>query len=347
MNVIHEVIIIGAGQAGIAMSQKLKKQGISHLMIDSHSYIGEQWDSRYDSLILFTPRNYSSLPGLLMEGDPNGYPTKGEMASYLKKYVQYFDLPVALNVKVEKLKKEENIFIMQTSKGELAAKKVVVATGAFQSAFIPPIIHKDSEGIEHIHSSKYTNPKAISSDSVLIVGGGNSGAQIAVELANSKNVYLATSHKMNFLPLRVLGESIFKWLDKCNLLYAGLDTKRGELFKKRNDPIFGYELKRMIRKNKITIKPRVEKVIGKQVFFADGSKIDTQIIIWSTGFKASYKWINIEGALSEVGKPNHNRGISPIENLYFIGLPWQYHRGSALVCGVGRDAEYLLNSIIS
>ena len=130
---IYDVIIIGAGQAGISMSQKLKNQGINHLMIDSHSYIGEQWRSRYDSLILFTPRSYSSLPGLMMEGAPEGYPTKDEMATYLQQYVQYFELPVFLKVKVEKLKKKEDIFVMQTSKGELAAKKVVVATGAFQN----------------------------------------------------------------------------------------------------------------------------------------------------------------------------------------------------------------------
>ncbi len=344
---IYDVIIIGAGQAGISMSQKLKNQGINHLMIDSHSYIGEQWRSRYDSLILFTPRSYSSLPGLMMEGAPEGYPTKDEMATYLQQYVQYFELPVFLKVKVEKLKKKEDIFVMQTSKGELAAKKVVVATGAFQNPFIPPIIHENSKDIEHIHSSQYINTTAISNDTVLIVGGGNSGAQIAVELADSKNVYLATPHKMNFLPLRLLGKSIFNWLDKLNLLYAGIDTKRGELFQKRKDPIFGYELKRLINKNKITIKPRVEKVIGEQVFFSDGSTIETQIIIWSTGFKPSFEWINIDGVIRRDGKPNHNRGISPIENLYFIGLPWQYHRGSALVCGVGKDAEYLLHNIIN
>jgi putative flavoprotein involved in K+ transport len=342
---IHEFIIIGAGQAGIAMSQKLKKENISHLVVDNNEKIGASWRTRYNSLVLFTPRNYSSLPGLPMAGHPEGYPTKDEMANYLEKYVNHFQLPISLGVKVFKLEKEQNQFLLHTSKGLFKSRNVIVATGAFQKPFIP--ISHDRDEIQQIHSSSYKDPIDINGHNVLVVGGGNSGAQIATELAKTKNVAISVSHELKFLPLQKFGRSIFYWLDRLHLLHAGIDTKRGRIFKKRKDPIFGYDLKKLIQKDSIKIRPRLEKISGKKVLFSDGSSLVVDSIIWSTGFKPSYEWINIDGAISQDGKPNHNRGISPIENLYFIGLPWQYHRGSALVCGVGKDAEYLLHNIIN
>lgn len=327
------------------MSHQLKQKGIkNHIMIDAQKRIGDSWSSRYKSLVLFTPKSYSSLPGLEMKGVPNSYPTKDDMADYLKDYVAHFNLPHKMNTVVTSIVKKNNYFNVFTTDESLRSRKVIVASGAFQKSYIPSVIHNDN-AVLHIHSSYYTEPKDMNEGTVLIVGGGNSGAQIAVELSEDREVVLAISHKLNFLPLQVFGKSIFYWLQKLQLLYAGTDTIRGRLFQKRNDPIFGVELKQAINSQKVKIKPRVTEVDGKKVVFSDGSTLEVSQIIWATGFVPSYEMIHIDGAIDEKGRPIHNRGGSPIDGLYYIGLSWQHSRGSALVCGVGRDAEYLMSQL--
>lgn len=344
---IYEVLIIGAGQAGIAMSYQLKQKGIeNHLMVDIYDCIGDVWRFRYQSLVLFTPRLYSALPGLKMKGNPNSYPTKNEMANYLEEYVAYFDLPHKMNTMVRRIEKKNGHFNIHTENETFQSKRVIIASGAFQEKFIPPVIKNIDETISHIHSSLYTKPDVLRNGSVLVVGGGNSGAQIAVELsANREEVILAMSHQPKFLPLQILGKSIFYWLEKLQLLYAGTNTIRGRWFRKRNDPIFGKDLKQRIKKQRIKLKPRVTEVNRNQVTFSDGSKLKVSQIIWATGFVPSYDMIRINGAIDERGEPIHQRGISPIGGLYYIGLPWQHSRGSALVCGVGRDAMFLADEL--
>lgn len=345
---LFEVIIIGAGQAGIAMSYQLKQKGIeSHLMIDAHKRIGDSWRFRYQSLVLFTPKSYSALPGLDMKGDPNSYPTKNEMADYLEGYVAHFDLPCKLNTIVTHIEKKDAYFCIHTEEENFHSRNVIIASGAFQRPFIPPVIKGGCDGVSQVHSSLYIEPKNLRSGSVLVVGGGNSGAQIAVELSTVReDVFLAMSTQPKFLPLRVLSKSIFCWLEKLRLLYAGTDTVRGRQFQKRKDPIFGTELKRAMKEQIVIIKPRVTEVAGGRVTFSDGSALRVNNIIWATGFNPSYEMINIEGAIHENGRPIHHRGVSPIDGLYYIGLPWQHSRGSALVCGVGRDAEYVADKIV-
>ncbi|MCY8034297.1 flavin-containing monooxygenase [Bacillus sonorensis] len=341
----YDVVIVGSGQAGLAMANYLRNESLRFTLLDSSERVGDSWRRRYDSLVLFTPRKYSSLPGLQMEGPPEGFPTKDEIADYFENYSRYFDLPVQLKTHVITLKKKHDTFEIETNHGIIIANQVVVATGAFQRPLIPSVIDKKDEKLFQIHSSLYRSPKQVPEGSVLVVGGGNSGAQIAAELAHERNVTLATSHPFKFLPLRFLGKSIFFWLDITGLLYAGVDTKKGRWFRKQNDPIFGKELKTLIVNRKINVKPKVVSVKGNEILFEDHSKDSFNNIIWSTGFFPSYEWIDIEGVTSSNGRPIHNRGISPIKGLYFIGLPWQYQRGSALICGVGRDAKYLISFI--
>ncbi|MGY0692350.1 flavin-containing monooxygenase [Virgibacillus sp. FSP13] len=342
---MFEVIIIGAGQAGIAMSHQLKQKGIeNHIMIDDQKRIGDSWRSRYKSLVLFTPKSYSTLPGLKMKGVPDSYPTKDEIADYLEDYVAYFNLPHKMNTVVTSIEKKNNYFNVITTGENFLSRKVIVASGAFQKSYIPSVIH-NNDSVLHIHSSSYIEPENLNDGTVLIVGGGNSGAQIAVELSKDREVILAISHRLKFLPLRVFGKSIFYWLQKLQLLYAGTDTLRGRLFQKRDDPIFGEELKQAIKSQRVKIKPRVTEVDGKKIIFSDDSTLEVSQIIWATGFVPSYEMIHIDGAIDEKGRPIHNRGVSPIDGLYYIGLPWQHSRGSALVCGVGRDAEYLMSKL--
>lgn len=343
----YDAVIIGAGQAGITMGYYLKKAGTTYTIVEKNKRVGDSWRQRYDSLVLFTPRKFSSLPELQMRGAANGFPTKDEVANYLEEYVRHFNIPIKCNTDVLKLEKIDHLFYVTTNQELLITRKVIVASGTFQKPLFPNIFKKKETNPFQLHSSIYLSPNKLHKGSVVVVGGGNSGAQIAVELAKAgKEVSIATSQPFTFLPLRLFGQSIFTWLQKSGLLHADIETLIGKWFRKKQDPIFGKELKRYIQQKRIVLKPKVVQVEGKTVTFADNSQHSYENIIWATGFIPSYEWIHIDGALTSSGSPLHERGISPIQGLYFLGLPWQSQRGSALICGVHIDAKYILPYVI-
>nr|EEK66750.1 Uncharacterized oxidoreductase czcO-like protein [Bacillus wiedmannii] len=342
---VKDLIIIGAGQAGLAMGYYLKQEGYNFLLLEAGNRIGDSWRNRYDSLRLFTPREYSNLPGMIVKGEGNGFPCKDEMATYLEEYARHFTLPVQLQTEVFKIKKEKDIFELHTPTEILQSKKVVIATGGFQQPYIPSFSQHLSSHVFQIHSSQYKSPSQIPEGKVLVVGGGNSGMQIAVELAKTHGVTMSISHPLTFLPLRLFRKSIFYWLEKLGLLYAEVNTKRGKWFQKRKDPIFGFEGKELIRNGAIKLEEKVVSASENNIMFQNGGTYSAESIIWSTGFIQNYKWIELEKAVNENGFPNHVRGISPVKGLYYIGLPWQSQRGSALICGVGKDAAYILSEI--
>jgi len=341
---MKDLIIIGAGQAGLTMGYYLKQEGYNFLLLEAGKRVGDSWRNRYDSLQLFTPRSYSSLPGMALIGEKNEFPYKDEIATYLEEYARHFQLPVQLQTEVLKIKKEE-IFELHTPTEILQTKKVIIASGAFQQPFIPSVSANLSSHIFQIHSSQYKSPSQIPKGKVLVVGGGNSGMQIAVELAKTHEVTVSISHPLTFLPLQLFGKSIFNLLEKVGLLYAEINTKRGRWFQKRKDPIFGFEGKKLIRNGAIKLQEKVVSASRNNIMFQNGDTYSAESIIWSTGFVQNYNWIEIEQAVNEKGFPNHIKGISPVKGLYYIGLPWQSQRGSALICGVGKDAEYVLSEI--
>ncbi|PDZ03347.1 oxidoreductase [Bacillus cereus] len=342
---MKDIIIVGAGQAGLTMGYYLRQEGYNFLLLEAGNQIGDSWRNRYDSLQLFTPREYSSLPGKIVKGEGKGFPCKDEMAAYLEEYARYFTLPVQLQTEVFKIKKEKDIFELHTPTEILQSKKVVIATGGFQQPYIPSFSQHLLSHVFQIHSSQYKSPSQIPKGKVLVVGGGNSGMQIAVELAKTHEVTMSISHPLTFLPLHLFRKSIFSWLEKLGLLYAELNTKRGRWFQKRKDPIFGFEGKELIRSGAIKLEEKVVRASENNIMFQNGGMYSAESIIWSTGFIQNYKWIEIEKAVNGNGFPNHVRGISPVKGLYYIGLPWQSQRGSALICGVGKDAAYLLSEI--
>lgn len=341
----YQIVIIGAGQAGLSMGYYLKKEGIPFIILDGNERVGDSWRKRYQSLVLFTPRRYSSLPGLPLAGEPEGFPTKDEMAEYFLKYASHFDLPIKNNIQVQSLTKMNGTFQMVTNQGDIFATNVIVATGAFQKPYIPEIIESHDNLPLQFHSSQYNSPNEMKGDTVLVVGGGNSGAQIAVELAKEKQVTIAASHRFKFLPLKLFGRSIFSWLERTGLLFAGVDTPKGRWFQKQSDPIFGKDLRADLKSGKVKLKPRVRKVVDNKVEFDDNSNQVFDSIVWSTGFIPAFEWIKIDGVMGVDGKPTHKRGVVNISGLYFLGLPWQHTRGSGLICGVGRDAEFLMGVI--
>ncbi|MEH6995912.1 NAD(P)/FAD-dependent oxidoreductase [Neobacillus drentensis] len=219
---IYNVAVIGAGQAGLAMGYYLKQTRLSFVILDKGSEIGESWKERYDSLKLFTPRSYSSLPGLSLEGEQNIYPTKNEISDYLIHYTNTFSLPIQLNTTITKLAKVDERFKLSTNQGEYQSKNVIIATGPFQQPYIPNFSKHLSGEVLQLHSSEYKNSSQLIKGTTVIVGGGNSGAQIAVELSHEGEVFLSVGHRMTFLPQDIGNKSIFWWFDKLGIYKANV-----------------------------------------------------------------------------------------------------------------------------
>lgn len=342
---IYDVIVIGGGQAGLSIGYYLKQTKLSFLILDKGGAIGENWKKRYDSLTLFTPRSYSCLPGLLLTGDEKKYPTKDEISEYLSLYANTFSLPIQLNTMVFNLVKHE-YFILNTNHGEFQSKTIIVATGPFQEPSIPEFSQHLSENILQLHSSEYKNPNQLKSGTTLVVGGGNSGAQIAVEISEERKVYLSVGQQLKFLPQDIANKSIFWWFDKVGVLDANVHSKVGKFIKSKTDPIFGFELKSQLNKGSVLLKPRATSANRNGIFFDDNTRLNVSNVIWSTGFKSEYSWINIPNIFTEEGLPIHQRGITANKGLFFLGLPWLYRRGSALLQGVGSDAKYIVDIIL-
>lgn len=341
-----DVLIIGAGQAGLATGYYLSKTKHSFAILDASPSIGDTWKNRYDSLVLFTPRSYSSLPGLPLGGEPEDFPTKDEIADYLKVYAKHWNLPVINNRQVVQLIKiDDGTFQAKTNQGIYSANQVVVSTGPFQRPFIPSFSSLLPEATIQLHSSEYKNSTQLQDGPILVVGGGNSGAQIAAELSQERKVYLSISHSMRFLPLRIGTLSIFSLFRTIGLLSASRNSLIGNWFRKQPDPVFGLELRKLIKDGLIQLRPRVNSYHYGSIIFEDNCSLSVPNIIWSTGFKPSYEWIEIHGVFDHNNLPLHNRGVSPIPGLFFVGLPWQHTRGSALLGGVGEDAAYVVSSI--
>jgi putative flavoprotein involved in K+ transport len=203
-----------------------------------------------------------------------------------------------------------------------------------------------SYDVLQLHSSQYKRSKQLRDGAVLVVGGGNSGSQIAVELSKERKTYLSVSQKIKFLPQKIMTKSIFWWLDKLGIYTANVNSKMGQFIKKQPDPIFGFELKSLIKKGKVIVKPRTISIQNDHFIFEDNSEVHVNNVIWSTGFISDYRWIDIAEVFNEKNQPLHQRGITSVKGFYFLGLPWQSSRGSALLQGVGADAEYLMNDIL-
>ncbi|MFE4571143.1 flavin-containing monooxygenase [Paenibacillus chitinolyticus] len=340
-----EVIIIGGGQAGLAMGYFLKQKGVTFLILDAHKRTGDSWRARYDSLTLFTPRMYSSLPGMNFPGVPDGLPAKDETADYLEAYAKAFALPIRHQTKVHSLSKHEGGFKIETGQETFIARQVVAATGPFQEPVIPDFAKKLPKEIVQLHSSGYKNESQLADGPVLVVGGGNSGAQIAVELSGRRQVTISVSRSMSFKPMQLFGRNIFWYFERFGLLQANEESLLGSWLKKQPEQIYGTELKSLLKKRIVSLKQRAIDADSAGVLFKDETRMKVSTVIWATGFRSAYSWIDIPETADVSGKPIHRRGVSTVTGLYYLGLPWQTCRGSALLGWMGRDAEHLADVI--
>ena len=223
-----DVVVIGGSQAGLAVGYHLAQRGLRFVILDAGAEIGHVWRSRWDSLTLFTPAQYSGLPGMPFPSPKDTYPSKDDVAAYLQAYVSAFDLPVRLNAKVTSLNPRDGAYVVATADEELTASQVVVATGPFHVPFVPPIAGDLDESVFQIHSADYRNPAQLPEGGhVLVVGGGNSGFQIAEELAGTRNVDLAVGKRVPPLPQRLLGKDLFWWLSGVGFMKISTDSRSG------------------------------------------------------------------------------------------------------------------------
>ena len=338
-----DVIVIGAGQAGLATAYHLRGHGLRFLLVDAAEEIGHTWRSRWDSLRLFSPAQHDNLPGMPFPAAADTYPTKDQVADYLSAYAARFQLPVLLGCRVTRLEHDGHRFIVHTGQGPLAAREVVVATGPFQTPVVPGISASLDEVVTQLHSADYRSPSDIPSGPVIVVGAGNSGRQIATELARTHEVTLAVGTESLQLPQRLGGRDLFWWLTRLGVITKTADSLLARRMRQRGDLIIGSPM-RQVRDAGVTVRPRLTSAAGRRVVFADGSAILPSTVVWATGFRSDYSWIHVPQALSD-GTPLHQRGVSPVPGLHFVGLPWQHTRGSALLGFVGDDARWIADQI--
>jgi putative flavoprotein involved in K+ transport len=338
-----DVIVIGAGQAGLAVAQQLQLHGLAFLVLDAAAEIGHTWQSRWDSLTLFTSARYSSFRGMPFPAEPDSYPSKDAVADYLCRYVEKFQLPVLLDTTVTALTRTEDLFTVHTGRGLFLVRQVVVATGPFQVPVIPAISAAFGPDIIQLHSSDYHNPLQLPPGPVLVVGGGNSGVQIAAELSANRPVHLAVGSSLTQVPKRLLGKDLFWWLTRLGMFSAPVDSRLGRKFRARGDLLIGSSL-RQLRRAGVQLHSRLTRADETTAHFADDGQISVTSVVWATGFRADYSWIQIPGVTSD-GRVVHDRGASPLPGLHFLGLPWLHTRGSALLGFVGADAAYTANRI--
>jgi putative flavoprotein involved in K+ transport len=337
-----DVVVIGAGQAGLAIGHFLAGAGRRFLIVDGADSIAAAWRGRWDSLVLFTPRRYDSLPGLTFPGDPNGYPTRDEVIAYLEQYAAAFELPVELASAVRSLDTDGGRFVVGLEGRQIEADQVVVAAGSFQLPRVPALADELAPDVFQTHSTGYKRPSDVPEGAVLVVGGGNTGFQIAQELAATHAVHLAVGSRQTPLPQMFLGRDLFWWLTKTRLLTKTVESRLGRRMRDRETLVGSSP--RQLKRYGVELKPRAVAASGRTVSFADGSELDVNAVIWATGYRPDHSWIKLPVADAN-GCIRHRRGMTELPGLYFLGLPWQHTRGSALLGWVRDDAEFIAEQL--
>jgi putative flavoprotein involved in K+ transport len=338
-----DVAVIGAGQAGLAIGYFLARQGRRFVILEAANAVGAAWRERWDSLVLFTPRRYDALPGLPFPGDADGYPGRDEVIAYLEQYAVTFDLPIEFNSAVRSLRHKDGSFRIEAGGRDFVADQVVVATGPFKQPLTPAVADHLAPEVVQTHSADYRRPSDLPEGRVLVVGGGNTGFQIAKELSTSHAVELAIGSGQTPLPQKLLGRDLFWWLTKLGLLQKSVDTRLGKRAQSR-DTLIGSSARELKRRYGVAFRPRVVAASGRKIGFADGSQREFDAVIWATGYRPDHSWLDVHVFDAE-GRPRHRRGVTDVPGLYFLGLSWQHTRGSALLGWVKDDAEFIANKI--
>jgi putative flavoprotein involved in K+ transport len=339
----HEVVVVGGGQAGLAIGYFLKQQGRDFTILEASAMPAAAWRERWDSLRLFTPGRRNGLPGRPFPGDPDRYPGRDEVVAYLTDYARDLDLPVALNSRVRAVGAADGGYLIELDDRTMGAEQVVIATGPWQVPIVPAIAERLDPRVMQFHSTAYRNSQQIPDGPVLVVGGGNTGYQIAEELVHTHEVHLSVGARQTPLPQRILGRDLFTYLEALGLIRAPVSSRLGSRLHKKGETLVGSS-PRAARRQGIRLHGRTVDISGREVRFADATTVIPAAVIWATGFRLDHSFVDAP-VFDTAGALVHKRGVTSAEGLYFLGLPWQHTRGSALLGWVKEDAEYIASEI--
>lgn len=336
-----DFIVVGGAQAGLAISYYLKEQDKNFIVLDKENEIGASWLNRWDSLKLFTPSEFNNMPGMDFPAEHGHYPSKTEVADYFKKYVETFNIPVKLNTLVEQISHEDDHFVLSSPDGIYKTRNVVIATGPFHIPYTPAFSKKIHKDIFQIHSNYYKNPDQLKDGETLVVGAGDSGFQILDEVSeNGRSTFFSGDTSVRVLPQEILGKTLWWWFTKTGFLSFSRKSWVGRKLSEARQPVIGTNVKGILARENVKAVGRTKNAEGTLVVTEKQKLTDLKNIIWATGYRPNFNWI--EGLeLTKDGYPKHHRGISNIEGLYFIGLPWLHTRGSATLGGIKKDAAFL------
>jgi putative flavoprotein involved in K+ transport len=338
-----EVVVVGGGQAGLVIGYLLAQQGRRFTILEAGEEPGAAWRERWDSLRLFTPVRYDSLPGLPFPGDPDSYPGRHDVLAYLADYARRFELPVELNTRVRAVRVADYGYAVELEHGTRQADQVVIATGPFQVPRVPAIARQLDARVVQFHSTAYRSPADVPAGRVLVVGGGNTGFQIAEELSPTHEVHLAIGSRQTPLPQRILGRDLFRYLEATGLMAKTVSSRIGRRMQHR-ETLIGSSPRAARRRHGITLHRRAVEASGSEVSFADGARLSMGAVIWATGYHLDHSMIDAP-VFDQSGRLVHERGVTAAPGLYFLGLPWQHTRGSALLGWVKDDAAFIAERI--
>ena len=347
-----DVIVIGGGQAGLSAGYYLKRTGLRFVVLDAHARTGDAWRSRWDSLRLFTPARFCGLDGMAFPAAPAYFPTKDEMADFLQAYAQRFDLPVRTGVRVGAVLRDGDGYVVTAGAQRYEAPHVVVAASSYQQPKLPAFAAELDRSIVQIHSSSYKNPAQLRPGSVLLVGAGNSGAEIAMDLATTHKVMLS-GRSPGEVPIRtntafaayVVAPILFRVVFHRVLT---VDTPMGRKakpgFVKHGAPLIRVKSRDLAAAG-ITRVARVRSVLQGQPLLEDGNVVRPNNVIWCNGFRHGLDWIKLP-VFDEDGRPRQYRGVVEGEpGLYVVGLSFLHSQSSTMIHGVGRDARRVVEAI--
>ena len=345
-----ETVIVGGGQAGLVAGYHLGRRGREFLILEGNERIGDSWRNRWDSLRLFTPAWVSKLDGWRFPAKSVSFPTKDEMGDYLEAYAEQFGLPFRTGVRVESVTKNGRGFVVTTADGRYEADNVILATGAERLPKVPAFASELDKGIRQMHSADYKGPHQLTDGPVLIVGLGNSGAEIGREVVRTHETYVSgkPSAELPFKHGPNMARFVVPIIRFVGLHVLSMRTPIGRKvrpkFVKLAAPLIRVKTKDLVAAGAELVGRTVGVENGMPVL-ADGRVLDVKNVIWCTGFRGDYSWVDAP-AFDEDGSPRHRRGVaSEVPGLYFMGLRFQFAAASDVFPGVGRDADYVAKHI--
>jgi putative flavoprotein involved in K+ transport len=347
-----ETVVIGGGQAGLSVGYYLKQRERDFVILDSNEQIGGSWRTRaWDSLRLFTPARYDGLPGWPFPAPGWSYPTARETADYLEAYAERFDLPVRTGIKVERVNKADGRYLITANEGAFSAANVVVATGFYGTPAVPEFAPELDPRIVQMHSSEYRTPSQLADGRVLLVGAGNSGADIGLELSKTHAVLLSGRDKGQ-IPLRIESRKARFALPVLWFVASHVLTVKTPIGRKVKPHVLadGAPLIRVKTEDLAAAGvERVPKTVAVRdglPVLEDGRALDIENVVWCTGFRQDFSWIDVP-VFADTSEPLHERGVCSEAGLYFVGLDFLYSFTSENVGGVRRDAKHIARHIAS